>query len=90
MDIDQSAFSIARRLPRYLQPLESNNNLASFNLGIDSGTNTEFDMPDLPAVAKKTTWKWTCPKCNVIVRSTKPHVHIKCGECNLTLIGEDE
>lgn len=90
MNIDQSVFSIARRLPRYLQPFENNNNLANLNLGIDSGTNTELDMPDLPTVAKKTTWKWTCPRCNVIVRSTKPHVHIKCGDCNQTLLGEDD
>ncbi len=33
MDIDQSVFSIARRLPRYLQPVASND-LDNFSAGI--------------------------------------------------------
>ena len=89
MDIDQSVFSIARRLPRYLQPVISNE-LDNFSAGITPNTYTDFEMPDLPAVAKKTTWKWTCPGCGTIVRSTKPHVHIKCGDCEQTLLGEDD
>ncbi|HFK1495003.1 TPA: SprT-like domain-containing protein [Bacillus cereus] len=90
MDIDQSVFSIARRLPRYLQPVISND-LDNFSTGITPNTYTDFEMPDdLAAVAKKTTWKWTCPGCGTIVRSTKPHVHIKCGDCDQILLGEDD
>lgn len=89
MDIDQSVFSIARRLPRYLQPVASND-LDNFSTGITPNTYSDFETPDLPAVAKKTTWKWTCPGCGTIVRSTKPHVHIKCGDCEQTLLGEDD
>lgn len=37
----------------------------------------------------KTTYKWSCPSCNLIMRSTKPDVNVICGECNESLLGED-
>ncbi|WP_242281167.1 SprT-like domain-containing protein [Bacillus cereus group sp. BfR-BA-01347] len=82
MDIDQSVFTISRRMPRYLQPEEPGLS--------DPEMNIEPEMEEFQTAAKKTTWKWTCPKCNLIVRSTKPHVNIKCGDCELTLLGEDD
>ncbi|MGR5997877.1 hypothetical protein ACT7DF_23575 [Bacillus cereus] len=82
MDIDQSVFTISRRMPRYLKPVEFASN--------DSEMNIETEIEEFQTVAKKTTWKWTCPKCNLIVRSTKPYVNIKCGDCELTLLGEDD
>ncbi|PHE46910.1 SprT-like domain-containing protein [Bacillus pseudomycoides] len=35
---------------------------------------------------RPTSYKWVCSKCDLIVRSTKDNIFIKCGECDETLI----
>jgi hypothetical protein len=34
---------------------------------------------------KKTSYKWVCPGCELIVRSTKPGIALKCIECDKQL-----
>jgi len=35
-----------------------------------------------PTVKKGNSFRWQCPCCKTIVRSTKPSVNIVCGDCN--------
>ncbi len=45
------------------------------------------DEGDSTEVAKNPTgYRWFCPKCNMILRSTKPKLHIICGDCEEQLI----
>ncbi|MCQ6267854.1 SprT-like domain-containing protein [Fictibacillus sp. WQ 8-8] len=45
--------------------------------GSDEGTDSEEK--------KKTSYKWVCPGCGVIVRSTKPEIALKCMTCDQQL-----
>ena len=44
-------------------------------------TINEDSNEDEQSVAKKKSFKWFCPRCKVIVRSTKQDINIKCGDC---------
>lgn len=72
LDIDKSAFSIARR---GMQLHLSNDD-----------TNQEEDGQEKE---RKKSYKWVCPGCDLIVRSTKPDVSLKCMECNEELEERD-
>ncbi|MDM5287393.1 MULTISPECIES: SprT-like domain-containing protein [Bacillus subtilis group] len=32
---------------------------------------------------KKSSYKWICPECELIIRSTKKEVNVVCGDCNV-------
>ncbi|GAB6483173.1 SprT-like domain-containing protein [Bacillus tropicus] len=40
--------------------------------------------------SRPSSFKWICPKCNLIVRSTKDDIFIICGECEERMIQEEK
>ncbi|MDT9027484.1 hypothetical protein [Rossellomorea yichunensis] len=38
---------------------------------------------------KKTSYKWVCPECGLIVRSTKPDIALNCMMCDKQLEEEE-
>jgi hypothetical protein len=74
MDIDQAVFTISRRGSRYFDSLEEMEEATSEESGEEK---------------KKKSFKWVCPGCALIVRSTKRDIHLKCGECDMSLVTED-
>ena len=73
LDIDQTVFKISRRGSKYFEEME-----------LDRDT-----LEDDETAAKKKSIKWVCPKCGVIVRSTKREINIKCGDCEEYFETED-
>lgn len=71
LGIKSEAFMIARR-----NIVNSENKDAN-----DTVQDGEIEEEKRPS-----TFKWVCLKCNLIVRSTKDNVFIKCGKCDETLI----
>ncbi|MGG3241162.1 hypothetical protein ABER61_04500 [Brevibacillus formosus] len=37
---------------------------------------------------KSNSYKWVCPGCELTVRSSKPDISVRCGECDLLMIEE--
>ncbi|MCM3405502.1 SprT-like domain-containing protein [Cytobacillus oceanisediminis] len=66
LGINKDIFSIARRTNDYYVNIE---------MGNDPEQETEQKK-------KGNSYKWVCPCCNTIVRSTKVEVNIICGDCN--------
>lgn len=59
--------------------------------GIDSTAFqiARMDLTEDGSSKKKTnSYKWICPCCELTVRSTKPEINIKCGDCEEQLILE--
>lgn len=73
LDIDENVFSIARRTYGYKNPNE------------DNETEGEENSDD----KKKTSYKWTCSSCELIIRSSKPDIFIICGNCDEELTCEN-
>ena len=60
--------------------------LSGFFTRTGTGTTGKSTGADRPKIKKGNSYKWYCPKCNTIVRSSKPYVNIVCGDCNETFI----
>ncbi|WP_336775354.1 SprT-like domain-containing protein [Paenibacillus sp. MMO-58] len=75
LGINHAAFQIARRTTP-LPEISSNQDTES------QGGNTVS-----PGTKKSNSYKWTCPNCDLIVRSSKEKVNIICGDCNEPLVG---
>lgn len=39
---------------------------------------------------KPTSYRWLCPSCNLIVRSSKANVNLVCGDCRTTLVNVEK
>lgn len=76
LGINHSAFQIARKTTPLPDVTPIQDESSSSNAG-----NTVS-----PGTKKSNSYKWTCPACHLIVRSTKEKVNIICGDCNETLI----
>lgn len=70
LGIDHSAFVLARK--------------DFTKKGSEGGTGEEGESEG--EEKKPKSYKWTCPTCKLIVRSTKENVNIKCGDCDETLL----
>lgn len=71
LPIDQSVFSIGRKSPDYFTR-------------IDNG-----EDPENASVVNRNnqkSFRWICPECEMILRSTKPELNIICGDCDEQLI----
>lgn len=71
LGIDHSAFVLARK------------DFTTKASG-ESGTGEEGESDG--EGKKSNSYKWTCPTCKLIVRSSKENVNIKCGDCDETLV----
>lgn len=74
MDIDQSVFTISRRGAKFI--------ISNENEEENENTNEEEKE-------KKTSYKWVCPGCKLIIRSTKPEINVICGDCKEKLEVEE-
>ncbi|MED2935299.1 SprT-like domain-containing protein [Bacillus wiedmannii] len=89
MEIDQSIFTISRKGREQFQRIqEISDTINSIEAAlIDSNNNVA--VATTPATQekkkKKSYYRWTCPGCDLIVRTTKLSANIKCGDCNETL-----
>ncbi|MFS0604942.1 SprT-like domain-containing protein [Peribacillus frigoritolerans] len=75
LDINKEVFSIARRSPQYFQRL-------------NEGETPDEAQEEKPTPRKK-SFKWTCPSCKAILRTTKPEMNIICGDCEISFEVED-
>lgn len=71
MDINQEVFTIGRKGSRFFEAVENGE---------------EPSIKEEEGEKKKKSFKWICPSCGIIVRSTKKDLFIKCGDCNQRLI----
>ncbi|HAJ3957202.1 SprT-like domain-containing protein [Fictibacillus sp. Mic-4] len=74
LKINESAFSIARR-GVIVSPEEGKEREEGENEGEEK---------------KPKSFKWVCPECGLIVRSTKDNIFIKCGECDQKMEKEEK
>ncbi|MEK6190597.1 MAG: SprT-like domain-containing protein [Carnobacterium alterfunditum] len=74
LDINQSVFSIGRKTNDYFQNLT------------DGKNNDESDE----VKSKTKGFRWICPNCNMILRSSKPNLNIICGDCQIRLVHEEK
>lgn len=101
MDIDQTLFTISRQGREYYEQLEEisgivdsieeeSSQLSSALSNIDSEevNNTTTSTSNQPK-KKKSYYRWTCPECNLIVRTTKPTANIICGDCEEKLVVDE-
>lgn len=68
MDINKEVFSIARRTPAYFQEID------------DGATPEEAEEKGEQTTSRK-SFKWLCPSCKAILRTTKLEMNIICGDC---------
>lgn len=73
LPIDQSVFSIGRKSQDYFRILEQGEN----------------PNENEPTRSKTAGYRWVCPDCNMILRSSKPNLNIICGKCRKQLVQED-
>lgn len=73
MAINKSVFAIARRSPAYFQQIEEGNTPNNEEDGEEKENSTE----------RKKSFKWVCPSCEAILRTTKEEMNIICGDCNI-------
>lgn len=74
MPINQSIFSISRKRHDYFERIENGE-----------------DPNDIETTKnKKKSYRWVCPNCVMILRSTKPKLNIICGDCNKKFIQEEK
>ena len=57
-----------------------------FTRGGNGNTGKSTGTGDKPKIKKGNSYKWVCPQCGTIVRSSKPYVNIVCGDCNETFV----
>lgn len=63
------------------------NRQGAFSFMIGKGKDDNNDTSGASQTGKKTSWRWICPECNMIVRSTKDLTgKLKCTDCDKTLI----
>lgn len=74
LPIDQSVFTIGRKGSDYYEMIEE---------GKDPTTEKK-------PKSKTSGYRWVCPECTMILRSSKPKLNIICGDCNLRLIQEEK
>lgn len=76
MGINADLFTISRRGSSYFTAIE--NGESPEEVQIQSARETASS-------GKPSSYKWVCPNCGLIMRSTKQEVHVICGECNQKL-----
>lgn len=89
MDIDQSVFTISRQGREYFKQIqEISDTIESIESALtESAAGTSSGVKDNSK--RKSYYRWTCPSCDLIVRTTKLDVNIKCGKCDKTLLVDD-
>ena len=71
--IDASVFTISRKGSRYFKAIEN---------GETPSQSTSSLRETNAAAAKPSSFKWVCPSCDLIVRSSKQEINVICGDCN--------
>lgn len=73
LDIDKSVFTIARKTPGHYFTQQSENEQES----------------EGKEKAKAKSFKWECPSCEAVLRTTKLEMNIICGDCNTNFMAQD-
>lgn len=70
LPLDKNVFTIARKPPR---------------LQVAANNSQEAEAPE-SAKRERKIFRWICPNCDLIMRSTKPSINVICGDCEERLI----
>ncbi|MGH0533367.1 SprT-like domain-containing protein [Bacillus paranthracis] len=95
MEIDQAIFTISRQGREHFEQIqEIDVSMNSIESALNDSRNSHAaSTPSLTEEKKKrkSYYRWTCPNtnCDLIVRTTKLDVNIKCGICDKTLIVDE-
>lgn len=73
LDIDKSVFTIARKTPGHYFTQQSENEQES----------------EGKEKAKAKSFKWECPSCEAVLRTTKLEMNIICGDCNANFVAQE-